>query len=145
MATMNTNPTIDHLNSFLRGELSAVETYRQAITKMTSHREVLQQCELSHASRVTALSEEIRRRGGAPAQSSGLWGQFATAVEGTAKALGEKAAIAALEEGEDHGRDDYRRDLERLDPQGRQFVENRLLPEQLRTHDAISALKKRLS
>jgi uncharacterized protein (TIGR02284 family) len=137
--------TIDQLNSFLRGELSAVETYRQAIGKLQNHRDLLQQCEQSHASRVTALADEIRRRGGAPAESSGLWGQFATAVEGSAVVLGEKAAIAALEEGEDHGRDDYKRDLKDLDAPARQFVELQLLPEQKRTHDAISALKKRLS
>lgn len=137
--------TIDHLNSFLRGELSAVETYRQAIRKLTSHQQVLQECERSHAVRVSALSNEIRRRGGDPSQTSGLWGQFATAVEGTATALGEKAAIAALEQGEDHGRDDYIRDLKGLDTEARQLVETQLLPEQKRTHDAISALKKHLS
>jgi uncharacterized protein (TIGR02284 family) len=137
--------TIDQLNSFLRGELSAVETYRQAQRKLSSHRDILQECERSHAARVSALSEEIRKRGGAPAQSSGLWGQFATAVEGTATALGEKAAISALEEGEDHGRDDYIRDLKDLDLDARQLVEMRLLPEQRRTHDVISSLKKRLS
>jgi uncharacterized protein (TIGR02284 family) len=137
--------TIDQLNSFLRGELSAVETYRQAQRKLSSHRDILQECERSHAARVSALSEEIRKRGGAPAQSSGLWGQFATAVEGTATALGEKAAISALEEGEDHGRDDYIRDLKDLDLEARQLVEMRLLPEQRRTHDVISSLKKRLS
>ena len=38
-------------------------------------------------------------------RARGLWGQFATAVEGR-RGLGEKAAISALEQGEDHGRDD---------------------------------------
>jgi uncharacterized protein (TIGR02284 family) len=140
-----TTQTVDQLNSFLRGELSAVETYRQAIQKLTSHHDLLQQCEQSHAGRVTALSNEIRRRGGAPAQSSGLWGQFVTAIEGAATAIGEKAAIAALEQGEDHGRDDYKRDLKDLDAEARLFVEQQLIPEQKRTHDTMSALKKRLS
>src|SRR3954453_1804696 len=98
--------TVDQLNSFLRGELSAVETYRQALTKLQSHRDILKECERSHAARVTALADEVRRRGGSPSQTSGLWGQFATAVEGSAATMGEKLAIAALEEGEDHGRDD---------------------------------------
>ncbi len=144
MATEN-EQTVEQLNSFLRGELSAVETYRQASRKLTSHQALLQECERSHAARVSALSNEIRRRGGSPSQSSGLWGQFATAVEGTATALGEKAAIAALEQGEDHGRDDYIRDLKDLDMEARKLVETQLLPEQKRTHDTISALKKRLS
>jgi uncharacterized protein (TIGR02284 family) len=142
---MAATQTIDQLNSFLRGELSAVETYRQALRKFASHRAILEECERSHSSRVSTLSNEIRRRGGDPSQSSGMWGQFATAVEGTATALGEKAAIAALEQGEDHGRDDYIQDLDDLDTEARQLVETQLLPEQKRTHDAISALKKRMS
>ncbi|MFT3926710.1 MAG: DUF2383 domain-containing protein [Myxococcales bacterium] len=144
MAATNID-TVNHLNSFLRGELSAVEAYRQAIKKLPSHQAILQACEQSHSTRVSELSDEIRPRGGTPAQTSGLWGQFAMAVEGTATALGEKTAIAVLEEGEDHGRDDYRRDMKDLDIEARQLVETRLLPEQKRTHDAISALKKRLS
>ena len=35
--------------------------------------------------------------------SSGAWGTFAKAVEGSAKLLGNKAAIRALKTGEEHG------------------------------------------
>jgi len=141
------NTTVDKLNSFLRGEISAVETYRQAIAKLgnTSEAPTLNDCMQSHAQRVRALEQEVRRRGGQPAQSSGPWGTFAKLVEGSATAIGEKAAIAALEEGEDHGRNDYKRELSGLEPDARSFVEQQLLPEQLRTHNALSALKKSLS
>jgi len=142
-----TENTVDHLNSFLRGELSAVETYRQALEKLDSfaYRSTLEQCARSHEQRVRVLAEEVRRRGGEPAQGSGAWGTFAKIVEGGAAVLGEKAAIAALEEGEDHGRDDYRRDLEDLDAAARQLIELQVLPEQYRTHEAMSTLKKTLS
>jgi hypothetical protein len=145
--TQNNEQTIDQLNSFLRGELSAVETYRQALSTVESvpHRSTLELCARSHQSRAELLRQEVERRGGAPAEGYGAWGTFVKAVEGTAKVIGEKGAIAALEEGEDHGRDDYRRDLQKLDPAARQLIETRVLPEQLRTHDAISALKKQLS
>jgi demethoxyubiquinone hydroxylase (CLK1/Coq7/Cat5 family) len=139
--------TVDHLNSFLRGELSAVETYRQALKKLDAfaHRATLEQCARSHEQRVQLLSEEVRRLGGDPAKGSGTWGSFAQLVEGGATLLGDKAAIAALEEGEDHGKADYRRDLGSLDGEARLFVESRVLPEQIRTHDAMSTLKKSLS
>jgi uncharacterized protein (TIGR02284 family) len=145
--THTNEQTIDQLNSFLRGELSAVETYRQALSAVESvpHRSTLELCARSHQSRVELLRQEVERRGGAPAEGSGAWGAFAKAIEGTAKTLGEKTAIVALEEGEDHGREDYRRDIQRLDASARQLIETRVLPEQLRTHDAISALKKQLS
>ena len=35
------------------------------------------------------------------------WGTFAKAVEGTAKLLGNTAALKALKEGEEHGLKDY--------------------------------------
>jgi demethoxyubiquinone hydroxylase (CLK1/Coq7/Cat5 family) len=139
--------TIDQLNSFLRGELSAVETYRQALDSVDSvpHRSTLETCARSHQERVALLRDEVQRRGGRPAEGSGAWGAFAKAIEGAARGFGEKAAISALEEGEDHGRDDYKRDLKKLDESARVLIETRVLPEQKRTHDAISALKKQLS
>jgi uncharacterized protein (TIGR02284 family) len=139
--------TIDTLNSFLRGEISAVETYRQAIEKLSGKPEAstLQDCMRSHEQRVALLSTEIRSRGGKPAQESGPWGALVKLLEGTATVLGVKAAIAALEEGEDHGRNDYKREVDELEPGARALVERQLLPEQLRTHRAMSDLKKRLS
>ena len=56
----------------------------------------------------------------------------------------EVAAISALEEGEDHGRNDYERDTDELEPGAKSFVSSQLLPEQLRTHQALSSLKKSL-
>jgi hypothetical protein len=135
---------LEHLNSFLRGEISAVETYDQAIEKLAdepSLKNKLADCRSSHEHRVALLRDEISRRGGEPAEDSGAWGSFAQLVEGGAKVFGKKAAIAALEEGEDHGRDDYRSELDELSPDVRRLVEGRLLPEQLRTHQVLSDLK----
>ena len=139
--------TVDVLNSFLRGEISAVETYRQALEKVeqTNVKTQLQDYMQSHARRVTRLSDQIRTLGGSPSTSSGVWGTFATAIEGGAKTFGERAAVAALEEGEDHGRNDYKRDISKLDSSTRQLVESRIVPEQQRTHDTMSSLKKMLA
>ncbi len=139
--------TVDQLNSFLRGELSAVESYRQAISKLDSsnNRPTLEQCARSHEERADLLSLEVRRLGGEPSTDSGAWGTFAKLVTGGAQAFGEKAAIAALEEGEDHGRNDYQRDLDDLEPSARNLIVQRVLPEQQRTHRAMSVLKKSLS
>jgi uncharacterized protein (TIGR02284 family) len=139
--------TVDQLNSFLRGELSAAETYRQALSKLPSsdNRITLEQCARSHEQRAGLLSSEVRRLGGEPAESSGAWGTFAKLVTGGAQAFGEKAAIAALEEGEDHGRNDYQRDLDDLEPGARSLIVQQVLPEQQKTHRAMSVLKKSLS
>lgn len=135
--------SVDVLNGFLRGEISAVETYRQAIEKLGSSaaRTELETCQRSHEDRVMKLRQHIQRLGGEPSKDSGAWGAFTRLFEGGAKAFGEKAAIAALEEGEDHGLRLYRDDLKKLDAGSRQLVEMDLLPAQERTHRSLSALK----
>jgi len=135
--------TIDQLNSFLRGEISAVETYKIALEKLAKSTYVasLRDNLKSHEDRVGQLRAEIVKHGGEAADGSGAWGTFAKVVEGGAAAFGEKAAIAALEEGEDHGRNDYQRELESIKPPTREFVQ-RLLAEQLKTHAVLSNLKR---
>jgi uncharacterized protein (TIGR02284 family) len=142
-----TTETVDQLNSFLRSEMAAVETYKQALEKLDQfpQRTTLESCARSHEERVQKLAEEIRRRGGTPSQGSGAWGGFTSLIQGGANLFGAKAAIAALEEGEDHGRNDYKRDLDSLEPSAKSFVQNELLPEQHKTHDTMSRLKKSLS
>jgi len=136
--------SVKALNSLLRGEISAVETYQQAVEKIKNiqARTQLQECEVSHQQRVSKLKQRIRSLGAEPAEGSGAWGVFAKLAEGSAKLLGESSAIAVLEEGEDHGLKEYRSELEHLDPQNRQFVSAELLPEAERTHSRLSALKK---
>jgi demethoxyubiquinone hydroxylase (CLK1/Coq7/Cat5 family) len=136
--------SVKTLNSFLRGEISAVETYRQALDKIETPpvRSALEQCLKSHQTRVNVLKSRISTLGGEVATGSGPWGTFAKLVEGGAKVFGEKSAVAALEEGEDHGRNDYKRDIDKLDAESRQIVELQVLPEQERTHQEMSTLKK---
>jgi hypothetical protein len=133
------------LNKFLRGELSAVETYRQALERLSTSACATDLIEnkRSHEQRVEMLRNQITRLGGKPSEDSGPWGSFAKLFEGGAKLFGEKSAIAALEEGEDHGLKLYRSnsDVEKLDLATRDFVERSLLPEQERTHRTASRLK----
>lgn len=138
--------SIEALNSLLRGELSAVETYRQALDKVedTSLRGALVQGQEDHRRRAATLQQLVAQAGGEPATSSGAWGAFAKLVEGSAKVLGTKAAIAALEEGEDHGLRDYRQKLEELAPAFAQIVRDDLLSAQERSHAVMSALKRSL-
>ncbi len=144
---MGTKSSVEQLNSFLRGEMSAVETYQQAIDKLeafsTSRDQLLVNLK-SHQDRVMMLRDAIIQLGGTPAEGSGPWGAFAKVVEGGAKAFGEKAAVAALEEGEDHGLADYKRGLDDLDPESRTLVMSKLLPEQELTHKRLSNVKHRM-
>jgi demethoxyubiquinone hydroxylase (CLK1/Coq7/Cat5 family) len=141
--------SVTKLNSLLRGEISAVETYRQALAKVSvpTAKNELAECERSHEQRVLKLKDRVLALGGTPAEGSGAWGTFTKLIEGGAAALGDKAAIAALEEGEDRGLADYRnamQDGETLDTESRSLVEQELLPAQMRTHRAMSSLKAAL-
>ncbi len=105
---------IDHCNSLLRGEISAVETYTQAVAKFEtgSERPVLERLRSDHEKSAHQLRQHVLSMGGEPASSSGGWGAFAKAVEGSAKILGESAALKALQEGEEHGIKEYEEALD---------------------------------
>lgn len=138
---------IEKLNSFLRGELSAVETYNQAIEKLDDDpalRQRLQSLRDSHRERVLELSSRVRVLGGKPDETSGAWGGFAKLVEGGAKMFGKSAAISALEEGEDHGKKLYTDNLDELSESTKEFIRSVIMPEQRRTHDTLSALEQQI-
>jgi len=139
--------TVEQLKSFCRGEISAVETYTTALTSpsLQQYADTLRSCQASHQQRVSLLSQEIQRLGGEVPDSAGPWGALVDTIEHAAVGLGAKTAIAALEEGEDHGLKDYRSDVDKLDPTERSFVETRIVPAQLESHRLMSTLKHSLS
>jgi len=113
---MQTTTDITALNSLLRGEMSAIETYRQAVEGLRDSNEPgveqLRAIQRDHRDAADLLWHHIEQHGGSPSQGSGAWGAFAKAVEGTAKLFGNTAALKALKEGEEHGLKDYQDALE---------------------------------
>lgn len=135
---------LDTLNCFARDEIAAIETYQQALEHpdlSPEVRSVLEVCLRSHERRATELIVKIRRMGGEPVQSSGIWGGFARLVEGGAKLLGPAAAIDALREGESLGTADYRRMLPELPGSLHHFVATKILPEQEHTAATLARLQ----
>jgi hypothetical protein len=123
---------IDTCNSLLRGELSAVETYSQAIDTYagTSVVEKLRGIRAEHVNSAALLSANVREMGGEPEKDSGVWGIFAVAVQGTADLFGENSALASLRKGEQIGRDDYQDALADADvmPDCKRLISEELLP-----------------
>lgn len=138
-AQPSTQETVDILNSFLRGELSAVETYRQAIEKLRDDSiPELKENEACHQRRAEALEREIMNLGGVADQSSGAWGTFTKLIEAGAVLFGRSSALAALEEGEDIGLAKYQKDINKLNGATRLFVETDIITGQQRSHDRMS-------
>jgi len=138
---------IEQLRSFCRGEMSAVETYRQAIqaTRNERVRARLRRNLASHIGRVQLLRRRIAELGGQPPESSGPWGAFAKVVEGAASAIGDKPALTMLAEGESYGLSDYRAELGNLDFDSQELVSAHILPQQIQTQTALVNLKRSLS
>lgn len=139
------NESIEDLNALLRGELSAVESYVKAMDSVEMEQEsfvanILKDCKISHELRVLKLQNAINELGGKPEQDTGPWGGLVKMAVGGAGAFGDKAVIAALEEGEDMGLNEYEWRLLRMHGDHRNLVKNELLPEQEATHKKMSKL-----
>lgn len=114
MQTQTQNNTPETLSSLLRGEMSAMETYQKALEKVDGYPEgaQLRQIYMDHSHAVQVLRNLLMRYQAELPASSGAWGTFANAVQATANLFGDKAALKALKEGEEHGIKDYQRALD---------------------------------
>lgn len=116
--------SIDKLNDLLREEITAAETYMQAIAKIDDLdlREEFDKIQASHAERAQQLRLRILELGGKPVEGSGFKGKIMSMSENIASTFSSKAAVGVLEEEEDNTLKDYRKDLDRLDDQSRSLV-----------------------
>lgn len=137
---------IDVCNRLLRGEISAVETYDQALQKFSSEpaSASLREIRNDHEMAAKTLRESVEKMGGSPASDSGAWGSIAQTVEGSAKLFGDKAALWALQQGEEIGEKDYEQALKSQDvmPEMKQMIENKLLPKQRKHLSQLQSLKQ---
>jgi uncharacterized protein (TIGR02284 family) len=138
---------IETLNKLLKDELSATETYQQALAKLREDTglgelEDLMPIYENHKEAVSSLQALISRLGGTPCEDSGTWGTWAKIVQGGANILGKKAALKALQGGEKSGAEDYEEALQdtELPSDVRSLIETKLLPAQqahIRTLDRL--------
>lgn len=144
-----TESCIKACNSLLRGELSAVETYAQAIRKYSDLpiSEDLRTIRTEHVNSAQILSSNVREMGGEPENDSGSWGVFAKAVQGAANLFGADSAIESLKRGEESGRNDYESALKSDDVMEscKDMIRDRLLPPihaHIATLEALERLAK---
>jgi uncharacterized protein (TIGR02284 family) len=145
MATATTT-AVDTLNTLLRGEIAATETYQQALAKVGDDPNAVDLTRTHHEHREAAnlLRQYVHHFGGRPDQGSGAWGAFAKAVEGVAKIFGNKAALKALKEGEESGVHSYEAALEdeHLPAEVKTQISGALLPQ---TREHINTLDRLMS
>lgn len=130
-------PTVEErtrtLNSLLRGELSAIETYEQALVQVANEPGVgdLRHIAEEHRQAAEVLRRHIVERGGKPSADSGAWGTVVRTVEGAAKLFGNSSALEVLKTGEQHGVNSYESALrdENLDEPCKELIRSTLLPQ----------------
>jgi uncharacterized protein (TIGR02284 family) len=129
---------VRQLNSLLRGEISAAETYKMAIDKVAgsdvpaANVGLLKDMQEDHGRAAQLLRELIQSLGGEPSDSSGAWGAWAQTVQGTANLFGDTTAMKSLKEGEEHGLKDYEEALDDVDAASASIISTQLIPNQQR-------------
>jgi uncharacterized protein (TIGR02284 family) len=140
-----TSGTVQQLNSLLRGEISAAETYRMAIDKVagvesSTDAGLLREIQEEHGRAAQTVRDRIREMGGVASNSSGAWGAWAKTVQGTMNLFGDASCLKALKEGEEHGLKDYQEALDDVDAASRQLIQNQLIPAQQRHINLLDQL-----
>ena len=140
-----TGESVRQLNSLLRGEISAAETYRMAIDKVsdgsdTANAGLLREIQEEHGRAAQGIRDRIRELGGEASDSSGAWGAWAKTVQGTMNLFGDASSLKALKEGEEHGLKDYQEAMDDVDPTSAQLIVNQLIPAQQRHINLLDQL-----
>jgi hypothetical protein len=143
---MISQETASKLQHLLRGELSAVQAYGQAIEHIRTPNivAILQETHNCHANRANILNKSLRDLGCEPDVTAGAWGDFNKLIDSDAQTFGDKATVAILEEGEDFGLEQYRNLFGAEDPYLRKVVRE-LFPKQEGTHNIMRDLKLSLA
>lgn len=121
------------LNSLLRSEISATESYSQTIPRVArraSDVEVLRAIAQEHSTAVKTIRSEIERHGGKPEETSGVWPALTKTVDGPASVFGDAVALQTLKDGEERGLEDYRDALQRVSQTTGEFIARSLIPAQ---------------
>ena len=107
-------PEIHDLEKILRGEVAAVEAYRQVLENFRDYRHAndLRRIQFEHERAVDFWKDQLRMQEPIVEETSGPWGKIVETFVGAAKLLGDGATLRALKDGEEHGLKEYHELLE---------------------------------
>jgi hypothetical protein len=125
----------------LRAEITASESYTQAIPRFSTDVEILREIAREHGQAVSDLREAIQGVGGVPDETSGIFPSMPSKpVFGPARVFGEAAALQALKEVEERGLGEYQDALKRLDGEDEGWISGKFIPAQLKHISSIEGL-----
>jgi len=139
----------DKIREIIKGERAAVETYGQVFEKYGSDSQIdkLRYFSKDHKQAVIELNNIARQSNIEIPESSGAWGTWSKLVTGTAKILGEKSALKALKEGEEHGLKEYEDLLSssNVPIQLKNMIQERFIPMQKKHIEDIDSLMSKIN
>jgi Domain of unknown function (DUF2383) len=125
------------IEKLLKDELSAMETYQQALDKFKVAGGQFMTNSLTpifgaHKVAVSSLEAQMTKQGGTPQKGTGAWGSWAKLILEGASLLGKQSTVKILLEGEKSGEGDYQEALKdtTLSAELRTLIETKLLPAQ---------------
>jgi uncharacterized protein (TIGR02284 family) len=127
---------VTQLDDLVRGELAAMKAYDQLLsdTKDEKMKTKLQAIRKDHEMAVSRLSKYVAGKKDLleDTENAGAWGTFAKAWTKGGSLLGNKTALKALQQGEEHGINEYKEALkdETLPKELKQAIKAELLPKQ---------------
>lgn len=137
---------VEQMAQILRGEVSAMEAYTQVMQKVKNGAEAhrLEEFLNDHRKAVTYWKSQVEKMNVDIPFSSGPWGDVVEAFIGSAKILGNRVALKALQEGEEHGLEEYKDALENpdLSLEHKKNIKETFIPNQERHITSISAMMK---
>lgn len=134
MALANTTSGPTQMDDLIRGEMSAVQSYDKIINSVKDKGELrtLRSMREDHAKAVSRLKSHASKDVLEDTETVGPWGTFAKSWVGGAKIFGDKTAMAALKQGEEHGIEEYKEALEddNVPAEVKRIIRKDLLPKQ---------------
>ncbi|HVG93403.1 MAG TPA: DUF2383 domain-containing protein [Planctomycetota bacterium] len=127
------SPDISKVKKLHRGELSAIDSYDEALRKLPNLTTIdLATIKAHHSDSAERLRGRIVALGGSPDASAGPWSDWAEGVTKAGAAFGEDAGLRALRAGERHGRNEYAEALDAsdVDAETKTLIRDILLPRQ---------------
>ncbi len=123
--------SIQVCNGLLHEEISAVETYKEAIERFSDEPEAgeLRSIRHGHASSVEALRQHILSMGGLPGLNSAAWRTFSCAIEKADHPFDKKDILLPLHRGEEQCQTEYLNALDDVDvlPESKRLIRAELL------------------
>lgn len=122
------------VDELIRGEISAIESIDAVLKRIndTTEKQRLTSIREDHTRAVSRLKQYSTSDVAGQTNSSGPWGAFTQAFAGGASFFGDKAALRALQVGEQHGLNEYKEALasDDMNTELKSLIQTELIPQQ---------------